>query len=43
MLKVKYKLHKLINIAFYFVAFAAGFLLGGGNFEKIIYFFNKFI
>lgn len=33
--KIKYKLHHLINVAFYFVFFAIGFLLGGGSFEKI--------
>lgn len=40
-LKIKYNLHRLINIAFYFLVFAIGFLIGGGNFEKIIYFFNN--
>lgn len=42
-LKLKYKLHKFINIAFYFLFFAIGFILGGGNIEKIIYIFNNFI
>lgn len=38
--KVKRKLHFFINYAFYFLFFAAGFLLGGGSLEKILDFFN---
>ena len=43
MLKAKYKLHKFINIAFYFIVFAIGFLLGGGNIEKVIDIFKSVI
>ena len=43
MLKIKYKLHRFINIIFYFVVFAIGFLLGGGNFEKVIDIFKSII
>lgn len=35
MLKAKYKMHRLVNLAFYFLVFLAGFLLGGGKFEKV--------
>ena len=35
MLKAKYKMHKLVNIIFYFLIFLIGFLLGGGKFEKV--------
>lgn len=40
MLKVKYKMHKLVNILFYGIFWVSGFLVGygfkGGNiFEKI--------
>lgn len=41
--KLKYKLHHLINIAFYLLFFIIGFILGGGGFEKIPDIFNKFI
>ena len=41
--KLKYKMHRFINILFYFLFFAAGFLLGGGTFEKVIDIFNNFI
>lgn len=35
--KLKFKLHKLINIIFYLLFFVLGFILGrGGNVEKII-------
>lgn len=43
MLKAKYKLHRLVNILFYFIIFALGFLLGGGNYEKVINMFNSII
>lgn len=43
MLKAKYKLHRLVNILFYFIVFALGFLLGGGNYEKVISMFNSII
>lgn len=35
MFKAKYKLHRLINMAFYFIFFLVGFLLGGGRIEKV--------
>ena len=35
MLKIKYKMHRLVNMIFYFIIFALGFLLGGGNIENI--------
>lgn len=41
--RIKYKLHHLVNIAFYILFFIAGFLLGGGGFEKISDIFNYFI
>lgn len=47
--RIKYKLHHLLNIAFYLIFFILGFLLGGGffgkieNFEKISDIFNMFI
>lgn len=43
MFRLKYKLHKFINIAFYFMFFAIGFILGGGNLEKIIDMFKSII
>lgn len=43
MLKAKYKMHRLVNIVFYFIVFAIGFLLGGGKFEKIIDMFKYII
>ena len=45
MLKIKYKLHKLVNILFYFLIFIFGFLigLGGGKIEKIFDIFRNFI
>lgn len=35
MFKLKYRMHKLVNNIFYFLVFALGFVLGGGNLEKI--------
>lgn len=35
MFKIKYKMHKLVNNIFYFLVFIFGFILGGGNIEKI--------
>lgn len=36
-LKTKYKLHKFINIAFYLIFFAIGFLIGSGfNISELI-------
>lgn len=40
--KIKYKLHHLINVAFYLLFFIAGFLIGGGKIEKISDMFNIF-
>ena len=40
-LSLKYKMHKLVNLAFYFIIFAIGFLLGGGKFEKIFSIFSS--
>lgn len=42
--KLKFKLHRLVNVLFYLLFFALGFFLGGGgNLEKIINFFNNII
>jgi len=41
MLSIKYKMHKFINLLFYFIIFVLGFLLGGGNFENIKEIFNS--
>lgn len=35
MFKLKYKMHKIVNLIFYFIVFLIGFLLGGGHFEEI--------
>lgn len=35
MLKTKYKIHRLVNIAFYFIIFLLGFLIGGGKIEEV--------
>lgn len=35
MLKIKYKMHRLVNLIFYFIIFSVGFMLGGGHIEKI--------
>lgn len=43
MLKAKYKMHRLINLAFYFIVFAIGFMLGGGEFEKVFDMFKSII
>lgn len=43
MFKLKYKLHRLINILFYFIIFALGFILGGGKLEKVINTFKSII
>ena len=39
--KMKRKLHYFINMAFYLLFFIAGFLVGGGKFEKISNIFNN--
>ena len=41
--KLKRKMHRFINILFYFLFFAVCFVLGGGTFEKVINIFNSFI
>lgn len=40
MLRIKNKMHKLVNLIFYFIVFALGFILGGGKFENIKEVFN---
>ena len=40
MLKIKYKIHKLVNLIFYFIVWFSGFLIGYGfkgvmTYEKI--------
>lgn len=40
MLRVKYKMHRLVNLIFYFIIFAVGFMLGGGTYEKIKDYFD---
>lgn len=35
MFRLKYKMHRLVNLIFYFIVFALGFILGGGNIESI--------
>lgn len=42
-LSLKYKMHKWVNLIFYFIIFAIGYLLGGGNIEKIINIFNNIV
>lgn len=41
--RIKSKIHKFVNIAFYLIFFIIGFLVGGGNFEKISTIINNFI
>lgn len=48
MLKFKYKMHKLVNLIFYFILWLSGFLVGYGmkeviTYEKIKYFFSNII
>jgi hypothetical protein len=43
MFRLKSKLHRLINMAFYIVFFIAGFIAGGGSFEKISTIISNFI
>lgn len=37
MLKLKYKMHRLVNLIFYFIVFLIGFIcgIGGGKLEEI--------
>ena len=41
MLKIKYKMHKIVNLIFYFIIFALGYFLGGGKCENIKEIFSK--
>lgn len=34
-LKIKYKIYHIVNIAFYLLFFVIGFFVGGGKLEKI--------
>ena len=45
MFRLKYKMHRFINILFYFIFFCIGFLigLGGAKIEKIFDLFSSFI
>lgn len=43
MMKAKYKMHRLVNLLFYFLVFLAGFLLGGGHIEKVFDMFKYII
>lgn len=44
--KIKYILHRLINILFYLIFFIGGLIiglmLGGGNFEKVSFIISDF-
>lgn len=40
MLKIKYKMHRFVNLIFYFIVFALGFFIGGGKLENIKEIFN---
>lgn len=40
--RLKGKLHRFINMTFYFVFFIIGFLLGGGSLEKVSSIFSNF-
>lgn len=35
MLKVKYKMHRFVNLIFYLLIFILGFICGGGKIENI--------
>lgn len=41
--QMKRQAHRIVNILFYFGAFAIGFILGGGTIEKISNIFNNII
>lgn len=41
MIKLKYKMHKFVNMIFNFLLFALGFILGGGSCEKIFEYFSN--
>lgn len=45
MFKLKYKMHRLVNLIFYFIVFAFGFIcgIGGGKLEQIKEIFNTII
>ena len=39
---LKRKAHRFVNMAFYFIFFIIGFIVGGGNIEKISSIINYF-
>lgn len=39
--KLKRQAHRLVNIIFYFIVFAIGFIMGGGTIEKMVSIFNN--
>ena len=41
--RLKYLLHKLVNLLFYGLVFFLGYMLGGGHYEKVIDMFNGII
>lgn len=46
MLKIKYKMHRLVNLIFYFIVWLSGFLVGYGtkgvlSYEKIKEYFSS--
>lgn len=41
--RLKYLLHKFINLLFYAIVFFIGYVLGGGNYEKMVNMFNSII
>ncbi len=41
MLKIKYKMHKIVNLIFYFIIFFLGYFIGGGKCENIKEIFSK--
>lgn len=45
MFKLKYKMHRLVNLIFYFIVFAFGFIcgIGGGKLGEIEEIFNTII
>ena len=45
MFKLKYKMHRLVNLIFYFIIFFTGFIcgIGGGKIEQIKEIFNNII
>lgn len=43
MFKLKYKMHRFVNLIFYFIVFVLGFIcgIGGGKIEQINEIFNR--